>query len=312
MACRAALALLLLGRAAGVDRVRVIAQPHVNLTALREGLAPLGAEFRRAPAFMHETMAGASLLNRVLYAHDAIYSGKQVFTAGQVGVYRAHVAVWEEMPPDETWLVLESDMVALPETVGLIAELEAAAGAAYDYLNLVPTNVVHNAEPSPVTPLLRECPPGDHECQVMGACAYLVTGLGARKLLRHATPIEMPLDWYVTTMHDFSDASFRMAFTDRGFFGSLKHESLVGHVRVRFLLPETADGVRWFLLELSLGCLALGVLGTLACGLLLRGSPCGAAPPHDCPSDDPEAAAPMLAAPPPDAKGGTRVYEDAP
>eukprot|EP00961_Rhodomonas_salina_P261645 3536284-Rhodomonas_salina.1 len=187
-------------------------------------------------------MAGASLLNRVLYAHDLVYTGKQVFTDGQVGIYRAHVAVWAQVPLGETWLVLESDMVVVPETVGLILELESAAHGAYDYINIVPTNAVRNAEPSAVTPLLQECPPGDKECKVTGACAYLVTGIGARKLLQHAEPIELPVDWYVTTMRDFSDASFRLAFTERGFFGAVNHHSLVGHVRNHFLVAENANG----------------------------------------------------------------------
>eukprot|EP00961_Rhodomonas_salina_P164560 2217122-Rhodomonas_salina.2 len=215
-------------------------------------------------------MDNASLLNRVLFHQRSALSGKQVFTTGQVGCYKAHVAIWRQIPPNETWLVLEHDAVVLPHTIGLLRQLTHSVSDEYEYINLLHRYPVPTAITSPVTELLRECPRYQYDCTPLHTTAYLLTHSGAQKLLQHAFPIEVPVDWYIATLRDYNDPSFTYAFTAHGFFGLSGRPSQVGHRCFICKLPTTALGMICFLTALTLGSLLLGVLGTISWGRYRR------------------------------------------
>eukprot|EP00961_Rhodomonas_salina_P012832 172772-Rhodomonas_salina.12 len=288
-----------------IHAARVITRDGIDINDTVTALSPLIPDVARSHAFMHETMEDTSLLNRVLYDQGSIFSGIQVFTTGQVGCYKAHVAVWEQIPVNETWMVLEGDAVVLPETVAQLQQLLSAVTDEYEYINLVHSNHIVNSNPSPVTLILSECPRFAYDCHVTGMIAYLVTYSGAQKLLQHAFPIQVPVDVYVTTFRDYTDPSFTFAFTELCFFGMTGRASLVGHDCFYCKLPRTGTGMLELLVGLTVGSLLLGILGTLTCwcylhtipGCRLAGSciqPC-LSPKRQCPMDDPAVAEHMLA-----------------
>lgn len=180
------------------------------LVALHTALPP-GTDVAAAPAVTDARMSDAALFPRLLAAAGARVDERQIFDSSVLGVYFAHMLVWQQVPPNETWLVLEDDAV-VPNPELLAQQLSSVLGTGYDLVNLAPNHPPLGSTPSDEHAQLRECPRHDPACVVIGTLAYLVTHEGAQKLLAHAVPPEVAVDWYVSSVRDYLDASFTLAF----------------------------------------------------------------------------------------------------
>jgi len=230
------------------------------LAVLRAALPP-DTDVDTAPAVLDANMDVAALFPRLLAAAGARLDGKQIFDERVLGAYLAHAQVWAQVPPGATWLVLEDDAL-LPDAAQLARALPTLLETPYDYVNLAPTWPPLGSQPSLWHPGLRECPRNDIGCAVLGSFAYLVTHAGAQKLLAHARPPEVAVDWYVSSLRDFLDPSFALAFVTEPLFATGGRPSTIGHHCLLCRLPRD---------ELTLACVAtLCAAALFAGGFVLR------------------------------------------
>lgn len=213
-----------------------------------------------SPAVMNASMEHASLLNRYLYDQGSRLDGFQIMDTRVMGCYLAHLAVWEQIPPGETWLILEDDAVMLP---GADTLLQAMQMRPYKYVNLAPTRTPPRRITSPHSGMLRECAVGDPGCYVLSTAAYLLTYEGALIARRHALPAEVCVDYYLSSLRDYTDPSFTYAFTENPLFGSNGRRSLIGHFCVHCQLPRTDQLLVLFLIILVVIVFTAGILVSL-------------------------------------------------
>ncbi len=137
----------------------------------------------------------------------------------------------------------QEDVIIKAAQAHALRNLVEEAGGAYHHINLMPTFSVAHSVRSPSSTALRECPPGDPRCFVLGAQAYLLTHDGAQMLRRHAHPVDLPVDWYLTTLRDFLEPGFHAAFVEQGLFSTSGRPSTIGHECLLCNLPHDAPGM---------------------------------------------------------------------
>lgn len=254
----------------GISAVRIITPSYdtastiITNSLLREHIPDAGW----SPAFMNVDMTSVSLLNRVLYENGVHFTGKQIANTRQAGCFLAHLFVWQSIPPGETWLIMEDDAVVFDDSVYMLAQVMRQIGACvskdrYDVINFAPS-VVRNAPTcvpdrgNNMSVCVRECPRDDRSCFVLGAVAYVITYSGAQKLIKHALPMELTLDWYMTLFASFVDPEFQYGFVD-AVFGHSGRPSRIGYNCILCNLPQTGLGMVAFLSILSLLSFGVGV-----------------------------------------------------
>lgn len=250
-----------------IDAVRVIDSHDASRMAYTRQLIfvmrLLTPDVATVSGVSRDDMDSASLLNRLLYEYGERLSGKQFLNPQALAAYEAHVAVWRRIPPGETWLILEDDALVTADTVRDIHALEASVREKVDYVNLRPLHPAVGAVASNASELLQECPPDVRQCHNLGQVAYILTHEGALKLLRHALPPEVPIDWYTDSLRAFIDPSFRHTFTRRHYFGHGGRVSLINHHCLTCKLPRSDQEIITSAARVTLVLLAAGVGWTL-------------------------------------------------
>ena len=207
-------------------------------------------------AVMNASMNDASLLNRLLYSDHAKLDTRQIFNTQILGCFMAHVNVWRQIPPQETWLILEDDAKTLPDYEG---KLRSLIPIRYSYINLAPSREVKGAIQSRYHPSLRECPQYSQVCHVIGTTAYLLTHDGAQRLLKHASPVDVPVDWYMSSLRDYLDTNFSFSFYDK-VFTARDRPSTIAHQCLHCRLPRSEENLYTLIIS---GSILLPVIGYL-------------------------------------------------
>ena len=121
----------------------------------------------------------------------------RALTAGEIGCYLSHVSTWREVAHSDApfGLVLEDDARLNPRVVELLRRIDRFPRTV-DICNLIPTN---RKQPYKTSFVRRyRVIPGHRLVRVFGhmwgAAAYLVRPRAAQLLLRHAFPIQQPVD----------------------------------------------------------------------------------------------------------------------
>jgi hypothetical protein len=206
------------------------------LVALSAAL-PLDTDIATFPAVVGANMADAALFARLLAAVGARVDERQIFDERGLGAHLSHARVWAQVPRNATWLIFEDDAV-LANPAAFVDVLPSLLATPYDLVNLAPNHPPLGHVPSPVHTQLRECARHDPACVVIGTRAYLLTYEGAQKLLVHASPPEVAVDWYVSSVRDYLDASFAIAFLPQPLFGISGRASTIGHHCLLCKLPR--------------------------------------------------------------------------
>lgn len=239
-----------------ISGARVITHDPTNpeVTGLISEISHFIPNTRAADAVTNASMKDVSLLNRLLYDDQAKLDERQMFNTRMVGCFLAHKNVWRQIPPHETWLILEDDAIPLP---GYKQSLLSLGPMKYSYINLGPSKEVRESTRDTKHPALHECPQGNQRCHVIGAIAYLLTHDGAQRLLRHSTPIEVPVDWYMSVLRDYLDPEFSFAFTDV-MFSTGQRASTIGHECLHCRLPRSESVLYFAIIGGSIAIFTLG------------------------------------------------------
>ncbi|WP_252178062.1 glycosyltransferase family 25 protein [Endozoicomonas sp. 4G] len=133
-----------------------------------------------------------------LYSESqSIKHGGRPLALGEIGCYLSHTSIWQKIVDEQIpcALILESDVVLTQESIECLKNIKKSS-VSWDLMMM----------------FYRECLPSIwHKTQLTkkskivkftnkSSCttAYLVTEQGAKKLLKHAYPLYMPVDDYMT------------------------------------------------------------------------------------------------------------------
>ncbi len=161
--------------------------------AIEAQLQRVGIEARRYPAVLGDALPSD------LAAHFAHGDGRPpLMKSGEIGCYASHLGIWREIVASgfSAALVLEDDAMLAPDIRELIDDVLARAPSGWDFIHMCGKD---DRAVRPLAPLVGGRQLVRYSRIPNATAGYLISGIGAAKMLNPRILRVWPIDWDTRT-----------------------------------------------------------------------------------------------------------------